>query len=273
MRRLLFFVLLLGISTLWVEAEQSTVRLLQDRGEGVGVLTRHGTDFAFFMPETAGYWIPGISVGEQSVWLHEAKNVRVRKQNVGWLVEVEDPILGRGVLTMEVLPLSASNGLIARVIGKKIPEGLHVVWAFGGCSASNEASERYNWFQPEQCKDNVFSREINAFTVYYGESMRLRVMMGVMPLDTDLQLSDARTMQSPLAFRNSGKKTPAPALSGMNVLTADVPAYYCIYRQNRSADYNYYKLPEVFEQEKKSIKTKKNEEADAHTSFGPDFHF
>jgi len=69
------------------------------------------------------------------------------------------------------------------------------------------------------------------------------------------------------------QKTDAPVMSAMNALKTGQPYYYCIYRQNQEADYNYQMLPDLFKKELTTKKTKKNEEAHSTTSFGPDFHF
>lgn len=268
-----FCVLLLSCFIAFQAEAQSpeTIVLRQGTDESC-VLSQHGTNFGFFMPETGGYLFTGVIIGEKSFWLHEAEKIRVSSKNKGWLVKITDPLLGKGILSMHVLPLSACNGIILEVTGKDLPEGLQFLWAYGGCSSKTDTTEKDFFFQPQQCLNNVFSREINTFTVYYGPSMRLKVMMGVGPLNLETRLSDARKMSSPLAFWQSGKKTDAPALAATNQLRSGERSYYCIYRQNQQADYNYEMLPAIFKQEL----TKNNndhEEARPHTSFGPDFHF
>ena len=65
------------------------------------------------------------------------------------------------------------------------------------------------------CFHNVFSIEGNAFTTYYGESMKLRTVHGVSPIGSDIRLSDGHKQASPLALFNSGKKTDAPVISAL----------------------------------------------------------
>ena len=108
--------------------------------------------------------------------------------------------------------------------------------------------------------------------MYYGTTTRLKVVMGVMPLQTETRLSDARQLASPLVFWNSGKKTNAPALAGSNSLLNGETYYYCIYRQNKLADYNYYLLPALFVKEAALKTTSTNEKAKPNSDFGPDFH-
>ncbi|MDP4277007.1 MAG: DUF4450 domain-containing protein [Bacteroidota bacterium] len=249
-----------------------TVILRQEK-DGSCVLSQFGTNFGFFMPETGGYLYTGLILGDKSLWLYQADQIKVTATSRGWKVRLTDPMLGKGELTLQALPLTACNGLILKVEGKQLPAGLRFLWAYGGCSGKSEAMEKTTFFQPEQCLNNVFSREINAFTVYFGPSMHLKVMMGVAPVETETRLSDAGKLTSPLAFWESGKKTDAPAMSATNDLISDQPYYYCIYRQNQQADYNYDSLPALFDQELSTKTNKTHEEALPHTNFGPDFHF
>jgi hypothetical protein len=246
--------------------------ILRDSEDAISVLSPNGTDFGFFMPETGGYLKTGLIVGEKSLWLKDAKDLRIKKQKKGWSVSVKDPLLGAGRLTLRVLPLSESNGLIFQAMGEELPENTTFFWVYGGCSAGKDPMEKQQFLQPAQCKDNVFSREINAFTVYFGLNVKLKVMMGVAPLSTQTRLCDARQMSSPLVCLNSGKKTDAPVLGGTYPLQNGVASYYCIYRQNQKADYNYYMLPALFEKETLTQTTSSNEKAPSHSSFGPDFN-
>jgi hypothetical protein len=248
-------------------------RVLRYEGNGIGVLSQYGTNFGFFMPETGGYLLTGVICGEKSMWLYQAKKCDVEKQKNGWIVNISDPMLGKGKLKMHVLPLTSSNGLILEVTGEKLPENLQFFWAYGGCSARTDSFEKTTFLQPEQCLNNVFSREINSFTAYYGPNVRLKVMMGVAPLDTETKLSDAHKISSPFELWNSDKRTDAPVMSALNTVKSGTPYYYCIYRQNKDADYNYYMLPDLFNKELNKNNSKQNEKARPNGGFGPDFNF
>lgn len=263
---------LLAVFSISVEAANPVTTVLRKGSDKTLVLAQNGTDFGFFMPETGGYLLTGLMVGEQSIWLREAKTLQSKVVNRGWEVTVKDPILGKGELRVQVQPLTDCNGLILKVQGSDLPPALKFVWAYGGGSCDTLPATKTTFLQPEQCHDNVFSREINAFTMYYGTTARLKVVMGVMPLQTTTRLSDARKLSTPLAFWNSGKKTDAPALAGSNALLSGAEYYYCIYRQNQLADYNYYMLAEVFKKEAALKTTTTNEKAKPHSDFGPDFH-
>jgi hypothetical protein len=269
-KRLLLTLVLL--CALLASAESPKSFALRQGMDKTAVLTQVGTDFGFFMPETGGYLKTGLLLNDKSLWLKNAESLRMKKSNRGWELTIKDSFLGNGILYLCVQPLSDSNGLVLQVNGSGLPEGLQFLWVYGGCSADSLPSEKTAFLLPGQCYNNVFSREINAFTVYYGQTVKLKVMMGLAPLTTETRLSDARQMASPLALWISGKKTDAPVLAATNPLMNGENFYYCFYRQNQKADYNYYMLPALFEKEagQKAINT--NENAKPHTDFGPDFH-
>ena len=272
MKSKLILFALLAVVSINLQAAPPVSTVLRKGTDKTLVLAQSGTDFGFFMPETGGYLLTGLMVGEKSLWLREAKTLKSSVTNRGWELLVQDPILGTGELQMQVQPLTDCNGLILKVSGVRLPTGLKFVWAYGGGSYDTLPASKTQFLQPQQCKDNVFSREINAFTMYYGTTAKLKVMMGVMPLQTETRLSDAKQMTSPLVLWNSGKKTDAPVLAGRNALESGETYFYCIYRQNQLADYNYYMLAEIFNKEAALKTTNTNEKAKPHSDFGPDFH-
>lgn len=211
-------------------------------------------EFAFQLPEMAGNLKFGVIVGGESKWFTDAKQIRTDFKNNLLTYQISDPILGKGNLVFKVISLSNTDGILIEVMGDNLPENAQLLWTFGGSYGKLLSESEQPLLKPEFCKYNVFSVEWTAFTVYYGESMRLRVIQGVMPISSEIRLSDAHQQESPLTFFNSGKKTDAPALAGLLPLDNSKKEYFCIYRQNSRADYNYYMLPELFEQEFSSKK-------------------
>lgn len=60
---------------------------------------------------------------------------------------------------------------------------------------------------------NVFSVERQAFTCYYGESMKLRTLQAVTPTD-DIRLSNGRQDKTPLLLYESGNEQTVPSSQG-----------------------------------------------------------
>ena len=272
MKTIIPFIALLFWMSATVQAATPGTTVLRNAADRTMVLAQGGTDFGVFSPETGGYLKTGLMLGDKSLWLKDAQSLKSKSSNRGWELLIKDPILGTGELRFQVQPLTDCNGLILKVSGKNLPEGLKFLWAYGGGSADSLSSEKTTFLQPEQCKDNVFSREINAFTLYFGTMSQLKVIMGVMPLLTETRLADAKQLSTPYIYWNSGKKTDAPSLAGSNSLLNGEKNYYCIYRQNKLADYNYYMLPALFQKEAALKSTSTYEKATILSDFGPDFH-
>jgi hypothetical protein len=227
--------------------------LLRGDEDGVGILAYGAGDFGFFMPETAGYFKLGLMSEDKSLWLSDARKANIYPTSKGWIMEFQDPFPGTNALRFELRPLQHSNGFVVELKTSQLPGNLSLVWTYGGCSGSKDPAERELFLRPEQCPNNVFSRENNTFTVYYGLSTSLRVMMGVAPMDTETRIGNARSMDNPLMLWNSGKKTDTPVMVARNPLRANSTYYYCIYRQNRKSDYNAFMLPALFQESDKNL--------------------
>ncbi|GHV25158.1 hypothetical protein FACS1894176_02990 [Bacteroidia bacterium] len=118
---------------------------------------------------------------------------------------------GKGNIQVTMQSLRDTKGVIIEVIPENIPDDTELTWSFGGGT-----------------KDDVFSIEGNAFTLYYGESMALRTIQGCVPLESELQISNLTTLNGRLPLQ-SGQKY-----------------YLCFYAQNAKADYNYFMLEDLF---------------------------
>ena len=155
-----------------------------------------------------------------------------------------------GKLTMKVRNLTAAKGAIVEVTASGMPESTCLAWAFGGCDEPDTNKQRGETdcdIPAQYCRDNVFSIEGDAFTVYHGKVMALRTVQGIIPKGSEIRLTDAHKQDSPMALYASGKKTDAPVISSLCPLKNGEKLYFCIYYQNRTADYAAYMLPKLFE--------------------------
>lgn len=202
-------------------------------------------NFPFRLPEGAGTFRLGVVAGDESCWLDECK-VRTEGSHIYML---QGKLLGKGKIRLAIYPLTDSDGFIMEVSGLHLPQDLALCWTYGGCNEALASSEQTAAILPEACRDNVFSDEVNAFTVYYGESMALRVTQGIAPVGSEMRLSDARRQTTPLDLYRSGKKTDAPVIAALYPWQDKENCYFCIYKQNAKADYNYFMLAELFKKE------------------------
>jgi len=112
-------------------------------------------------------------------------------------------------------PLSNTKGFITEVYCRQIPDSTKLFWLFGDSASTSN-------------KDNVYSVEGNAFTVYYGESKALKTVHGCTPPGSDIRIENP------------------PALTGKLPIQSGKKYYFCFYKQNAQADYNYFMLEDLF---------------------------
>lgn len=206
----------------------------------------------FCYPEIAGNIEFGVISGEKSKWVKDFEVKKtVSKDNRSLSFHFSDPILSKGLIKIDIITLSDSNGTIIKLYAENIPKEARLVWAYGGASAKMPQNNSLEFLKPIDCANNIFSVEGTAFTTYYGESMKLKTLNIVTPPESDIRISDSFYQDSPALLLNSGKKTKAPLLTADLLLENSKDNYFCLYKQNDKADYNYYMLPALFEKESK----------------------
>lgn len=213
------------------------------------ILACKAPEFSFHLPQMAGNFRIGIVRGEKSSWGSDLRRVSVKNNKGKLTYTLKDPLLGDGTITVRATKLTDSDGIIVEVQPENVPADVQLVWSFGGSYGKVLDDKTDSKLKPEYCKYNVFSVERTSFTVYYSESMKLKLFMGVTPLESDIRLSDAHQQQSPLTLFQSGKETDAPTLSATCPIKESEKLYFCFYTQNKKADYNYYMLPALFNRE------------------------
>lgn len=213
------------------------------------VLACETPELSLHFPQMAGNFKLGIIAGTQSRRASDFESIKVKKEKGKIIYTLKDKLLQKGIVIIRVASLSDSEGFVMEVESSGLPADIDLFWSFGGCYGKILPDKTQSHLEPAYCKYNVFSVEGNAFTVYYGESMKLKVVQGIVPPDSDIRLSDAHKQSTPLEFYNSGKKTDAPALTAVCKLNDNEKVYFCFYMQNKKADYNYFMLPELFAKE------------------------
>ncbi len=223
---------------------------LESKNHLSAIWTAQHPEFTFTLPKMAGNLKFGIINGNESKWLSEFNTKNNKPSNNKIIYTLSDPILKNGKLKVEAIYLSGTDGVIIELSTENIPDNIELLWSYGGAYGQILNEKETKALNPLYCRDNVFSVEWTSFTLYYGESMKLKVIQGVTPVTSEIRLSDAYAQDSPLAFFKSGKKTDSPALGAVLPLKNNSKEYFCIYKQNDKADYNHYMLPALFKQEK-----------------------
>ncbi len=221
--------------------------------ESSKILSADYPEFGFNFPEMGGNLKFGIIVGNDSKWMNEVRSVGFKQQENQFQYTISDPLIKKGELVFKVTSLSEADGIIIEVENNNLPENTKLFWSYGGASGKLLDKPEDAVLQPSFCKNNVFSVEGGTFSLYYGQSMGLRMIRAITPPSSEIRLSDAFVQDSPLAFFESGKKTDAPALAAVLPLKNGQKEYFCLFRQNRKADYNYYMLSALFDKESKNL--------------------
>jgi len=220
---------------------------LKTKNPASQIIAQKVPQFSFLFPEMAGALRLGIVSGNESRWSEQFKTAKFVDHKGTLTYEFKDALLGKGLLRVKAAPLKVTDGLILEIEVADVPDSLSLFWACGASSGKTQ-SPAETGLKPDFCKDNVFVVERNDVTIFYGESMKLKTINLLFPVETESVLSDAHQQTSPLTFFKSGKKTDAPALSGKFTLASGTKYYICVYRQTKDADYNYSHLQSVFNQ-------------------------
>lgn len=243
-RRFIIWIFL-SLFSQWIIAAKGVFPLV-GTAQDLRVLAGEVPEFSFHLPQMAGVLKFGLVSGGKSCWINRPELVRLHKKGTGITYLVSDSLLGKGKLAFKTVGLDKSDGLILEITPKDIPDGVKLCWVFGGCYGQVLPDKTNVSLLPAYCKDNVFSVEGNSFTAYYGTSLQLKVIMGVMPQGSDIRLSNANCQKTPISLFASGKKTSDPILSALKEIHNGEKMYLCIYVQNVQADYNYFMLPDLF---------------------------
>ena len=192
-----------------------TACLLQAQAQTTGV---------YPMPNGSGTLRLGIAGTGQDTWLDE-----------------DNPLISEKHLSVRQIPLKNTQGFVLEVINLSLLDSICLAWALGGFDATQPSMT----IAPETCRDNVFNVEGNHITVYHGKVMELRTTQALVPPSLEIRLCDGQKQTTPSALFHSGKRTEAPVLCGMTFIPKGEKVYFCLYKQNRTAGYTYYMLPQL----------------------------
>lgn len=170
-------------------------------------------EFAMYMPGMGGNLKFGLIVGNQSKWLIAASDIEARYRAGSMVYKIKDPLLGKGVLHMQVLALSMAEGLVLKARFENVTADISLFWAFGGASGKTFSRsgdmgpdpESVFYLKAENCKDNSYEIKGNSFVLGYGKTKKL---IGVFP-SSALKIGDAADQETPAGLdRSLGKEHP-----------------------------------------------------------------
>jgi hypothetical protein len=195
-------------------------------------------EFVLYLPGRGGNLRLGITSGNGATWLNQMAHIQTRYRPGELSYEIRDPILGEGILTVEVAAYSATEGLIARISARDIPRQLELFWAYGGITGERGArdgdigTERVpisQWFQfkPEFASGNSVKVSKRDFEI---DSPQAR-MVCVSTASATYERADASAWENPAQLLGSAGFVGMPAVALARApLVADRPIYISLQR-------------------------------------------
>jgi hypothetical protein len=201
-------------------------------------------EFGLYLPGMGGNLKFGLINGDQSKWLINSSSIEARYRPGSMIYSIKDPLLGDGVLSIQVLAGSTEENLIVKVNFKNTNKNVKLLWAFGGATGKKFSRdgdigadpESSFYLKPEYCKGNAYTIADQKFTLNFSgkaiseagryeidqtgtgankaETVTKSVLYGMFPVSQQLHLADADAQSSPLTLLNS-KGADQPVITGI----------------------------------------------------------
>ena len=185
------------------------------------------------LPGKGGTLWLGIANGDASKWLHKADDVVARYRAGAMRYEVRDSLLGRGKLTVDIVPMGESEGTLIQVSASKNAAAVDLVWLFGGASGfkngwafdtARYCSEAKVLLVPQDCAKNEFKITEAGFELR-APCHGSRPVVGTMPPGSKLKIANADSLKSPNSLWESSAKQ-LPILVGRRTLKSSEPLFF-----------------------------------------------
>ena len=183
-------------------------------------------EFLLSLPGKGGTLRLGLVRGTRAKWLAEADRIVARYRAGAMRYGIRDTLLGKGRLTLDVVPMGDTDGAVVRVALSDDAHAADLVWAFGGASGFNRwnldtcryCPESACWLKPADCEGNVFTLADTSF-VLRAPCHGSRPVFGTVPPGSRLKVANADKLGSPTALLASrgGKR---PILAGRCAMRA-----------------------------------------------------
>jgi hypothetical protein len=223
-------------------------RALYGSNTGFRVETGDLPEFAMYMPGMGGNLKFGLVNEKQSKWITQAVKIDTRYVLGTMYYLIEDPILGKGKLYIEVTALKESEGFVVKVYGENITPETSLIWAFGGASGKKFSRdgdigadpESVFYLQPEYCLSNKYTLKKQSFLLEYGsESNKQKIgnnksLAGSFP-KSEVHLANADHQNTPLELYNSNAAS-LPLITGKIKSISKNEMYWLLGTDNSKAE-------------------------------------
>src|SRR5882724_6309141 len=181
-------------------------------------------EFSLYLPGRGGNLRLGArAIGGRAIWLNDAGSITARYRPGTMRYEIRDALLGKnGRLEVVAIALATSEGLVVRVEGQELPNGLELVWGYGGANGKRGKRDgdigteevpigEYFQLRSEACREQTFAISGSTFTL----KGRAATISGLMPAGAQLAVVDAGRWKSCEALLDSeARESAQPVLVG-----------------------------------------------------------
>lgn len=221
-------------------------------------------EFSLYLPGQAGNLRLGIQTGGQTKWLNDADRITARYRPGSMVYEIADSLLEEAVIQLTAIALYQTEGLIVRAQLQNASRPIQLIAAFGGAGGKrgarsgdigceSEPISRFFQLRPENCRDNVFTRDGHTFVL----KSRIATIAGTLPASSELSIADAAYWNDLGELTNSANgTTDTPILLSVTPMTDGL--VYMAFKRLGEGDQAFAAeaLPDVFaaaERQRKAI--------------------
>lgn len=200
-------------------------------------------EFSLYVPGRGGNLRPGIETTAGVKWLNNADEVVTRYHAGSMVYEIRDPLLGRGVLTLSVLPLSDAKGMVIRAELDGSDKVVQLICAFGGANGmrgkrggdigcESEPVAQLFQLQPAECRGDNFTINSNAFVLH----SKVETLTGIFPAGSELKIADAKNWNSvPYLLAPVSSEAKNPVVIARIDLQENTPVYFALQQRGQES--------------------------------------
>ncbi len=193
-------------------------------------------EFSLYLPGRGGNLRFGLKTPAGVKWLNDAQTIIARYHPGSMLYQVRDPLLGRGELDLDVIPLATTKGFIVRAGLSGADSPVTLIFAFGGANGmqgrrggdigcESEPISQFFQLRPAECKGNQYSLVTNTFVL----RSKPGTLAGILPLGSKLQIADANKWNSlDELLATAGKESDEPVVLGVTDVRNGAPTYFAL---------------------------------------------
>lgn len=214
-------------------------------------------NFALYMPGMGGNFQFGIINSKgQAKWVSAANKVIARYHPGSMIYSVEDSLLGKGKMEIEILAMADAEGFIIKTHFENTSSPIQLFWAFGGASGKKFSRdgdmgpdpESSYYITPEKCTNNYYTILKDAkFQLKYGELQKQKTLFGIFHQSSVLKIGGASQLNFPSVLTHT-ETEKYPILLGTDSIKNNIDYYFSIYNPETKNELSYSDLPIVYQQ-------------------------